>query len=154
MCKIWIGCLKDYSDQEITMAFSEAASSLTSWPAPEQIKRLCMTGELKSDEEIGQEISSRLESAISRFGYTSPDSAKEYLGQLGWKLVENLGGWVRVCSIDSNDELPSLRKLWRENAALLSKNYYSKGNNLPPALPSPKQNNFLLEALKIASNEL
>lgn len=147
LCLIWLNVLKDYSDQQIKDAFLKAASDLTEWPAPATIKRICL-GSNKTDEENGQEIASRIEGAIIKFGYNSPERAKEFVGELGWQAVLQCGGWVHVCEVKS-DELPSSRKQWREVATLVSKNFFTLGANLPPALPEAK-NPVLQAALKLA----
>lgn len=147
LCMIWLNVLKDFTDQQIRDAFLKAATDLTEWPAPATIKRLCL-GCNKSDEEIGQDIASRIEGAIYKFGYTSPERAKEYIGDLGWHVVEQFGGWPRICEIET-DQLPSSRKQWRELAAIVAKNFYTKGDNLPPSLPE-KKNPILAAALRIA----
>lgn len=147
LCLIWLNVLKDFSDQQIKDAFLKAATELTDWPAPATIKRLCQ-GCNKTDEEIGQEIASRIEGAIYKFGYSSADKAKEFIGELGWKVVLQCGGWVTICEVET-DQLPSSRKQWRELAAIVSKNYYTSGDNLPPGLPE-KKNPVLAAALKLA----
>lgn len=136
LCAIWTGVLKDYSDEEIKGALGNAISTLNEWPTPSMIKRLCQ-GTSRTDEEIGQEVSSRIEGAISKFGYTSPDKAKEYVGEIGWVVVQQCGGWESICEVDY-DQLPSSRKQWRDIGTIVSKNFFTKGENTPQRLPERK----------------
>lgn len=149
LCLIWLNVLDDFTDQEINEAFVRASAELTEWPPPAAIIRFCR-GIDKTDEEIGQEVSSRIEGAITRFGYSNPERAKEFIGNIGWEVVRQCGGWSRLCEIEY-DCLPSTRKQWRDIGAIVSKNYFFTGKNLPPSLPKPvKRPLDLVGALKIA----
>ncbi|WP_289460478.1 hypothetical protein, partial [Klebsiella pneumoniae] len=44
-----------------------------------------------------QEVSGRIREAISKFGYANQQDAREYIGSLGWKVVERFGGWIYLC---------------------------------------------------------
>lgn len=147
LCNLWMGVLKDYSTEEISMALGKAISTLTEFPAPATLKRLCQ-GSFLSDEETGEAISGRIESAIRRFGYASPERAEPYIGPLGWKVVLQYGGWVSVCEIET-DELLSARKMWRDSAKILARTLHIKGEDLPPQLPENRHPS-LKEALQIA----
>jgi len=36
--------------------------------------------------------------AINRFGYPNPTEAKEFIGELGWLVVKDYGGWDSLCA--------------------------------------------------------
>lgn len=159
LVNVWINVLKDYSDNEIRSAFLRASETLTSWPVPATIKRLC-EGCNKTDDENGQEIASRIEGAVGKLGYcyeSDPDRIKaaedrlrSIIGDMGMEVVKLVGGWNKICrSLDDESALVSARKQWRELATSVSKNFFTKGENLPPALPE-KKNPVLQEALRIA----
>lgn len=148
LVNIWITVLADFSDADIQMAFRNAVATLTEWPAPATIKRLCQ-GTSRDDKQIGEEVATRIESAVSKYGYTNPNSARDFIGDLGWEVVLQCGGWIQVCNINSYDELPSLRKKWRDCGATVSANYYERGENVPPRLPSNVQNGHLKAALQL-----
>lgn len=159
LCLIWLNVLKDYSDQQIRDAFLKAATELTEWPAPATIKRLCQ-GCNKTDEENGQEIASRIEGAICSVGSNRyavcPEETESHrqkllarVGEMGLEVIRQCGGWNHVCGMNSYSELVSARKQWREIATIVSKNYFTNGGNLPPALPE-KKNPVLQAALKLA----
>lgn len=50
-------------------------------------------------KDQAREISSRIQHAISKFGWPNPDQAKYYIGDIGWKVVDRYGGWMRVCEM-------------------------------------------------------
>ena len=39
--------------------------------------------------------------AVWRFGYPHPEEAKEMIGPTGWKAVQAIGGWQRLCESDN-----------------------------------------------------
>ena len=150
LANAWINVLKDYSDIEIKSAFGKAVTSLSQFPVPADIKRLCQ-GTFQTDEQIGEEIAGRIDGAIRSFGEYSPERAKLVIGELGWRVVLQYGGWVNICSHLEN-EMPSARKMWRDSATTLSKKLHIKGEDFPPAIPEFRSP-ALSEALKLACGE-
>lgn len=147
VCVIWLNVLKDFTDTQIKEAFLKAASELTEFPAPATLKRMCQ-GTNKTDDQIGQEISSLIEGAILKFGYTNPILAKHFIGEMGWKVVNQCGGWQSICDVKT-DELPSARKRWREFASIVAKNHFTNpAENLHIGLPK-KSNPALAEVVNI-----
>ncbi len=51
-----------------------------------------------SADALAQEIAGRIPKAIAKFGYSSSQAAKEFIGPLGWAAVESFGGWGPLCS--------------------------------------------------------
>lgn len=86
--------------------------SFTKFPLPGQIRELIKP----KPEEEAVEISARIATALSKFGYTNPERAKEFIGSTGWNVVELNGGWQTMCQTVSADELPILKAQWRELA--------------------------------------
>jgi hypothetical protein len=150
LANAWISVLKDYSDIEIKSAFGKALTSLTEFPVPVDIKRLCQ-GTFQDDEEIGEEIAGRIIGAIGTHGYTNPERAKAAIGELGWKVVTQFGGWTSVCET-TFDQMISSRKMWRDSATILSKKLHLKGEDFPPALPEFRSP-VLSSALKLVCGE-
>lgn len=162
ICNAWLMVLADYSDAQISAAFRTALSELTEFPAPATIKRLCQ-GSNRTDEEIGQEVASRIEGALSRVGSyvieSEPDRRQAktselhgIVGDIGMEVIRMTGGWEKLCAMETK-ELIAYRKQWRELATVVSKNFFSSGANLPPALPSSgerQQHPALQAALKLA----
>jgi hypothetical protein len=50
-----------------------------------------------SPDAMSNEVASRIRSAITKFGWPNPKDAREYIGDLGWKVVERSGGWQYLC---------------------------------------------------------
>ena len=62
-------------------------------------------------------ISNRIWSAIDRFGWSNHREAKLFLGELGWTVVLEAGGWGVVCS-DANSSEPTAMKAQLRELAL------------------------------------
>jgi len=65
------------------------------FPLPAQLIDT-MSPELNSKNEA-VESAAQVIQAVSKFGWSNPEMAKEYLGQLAWRIVERFGGWRYVC---------------------------------------------------------
>jgi hypothetical protein len=75
--------------------------------------------------------------AVGKFGWHNQQSAREFIGELGWLLVSMEGGWLRVCETLDSDNLNTTRAQWRGLAqALIKRN--KAGLTAPPALPGPR----------------
>ena len=134
----WYDPLKEIPFELLRETCEFAAHNLEEWPSLAWLIKKCK-GTSLSHDEVGLEISSRIEYAIGAFGYSNENLASCHIGELGWEVVKQLGGWSRVCDIESNDQLPAFRKQWRDLGKVISKKFHQNGSNLPPSLP---QSNF------------
>lgn len=48
-------------------------------------------------KDVGREVALRIRHAVSKFGWPSPADARAHIGDLGWGVVERLGGWQHIC---------------------------------------------------------
>lgn len=130
---LWCNALKDFDNEQIMKAFRQAYQNLSKFPPPVTIKRYC-EGQTKNPEEYGQDAAGRIESAIRKWGYSSPKHAEKDIGTLGWEVVLRCGGWSSICEV-TYDGLPSARKAWRETAASILTNHSTHGYDKAPELP-------------------
>jgi hypothetical protein len=96
--------LKMYCDDLVDLDFSTVSTAMSSWrlnpknnrmPLPAQIRQM-VCPEIDQDS-VAREIASRVIAAVSKFGYTDPNGAKEYIGETGWEIVRRFGGWQYIC---------------------------------------------------------
>lgn len=137
--------LHDLDCQKVIAALTRYAADPTSrsFPLPGQIRHLVAPN--PSDTENALEAVNRIIEGMAKYGWTQPDRAKQFIGDLGWLVVQREGGWQRVCETSNNDNLPTLKAQWRELAKALT--VRSKAGVLSdgPSLPAPTTNNKLLE---------
>lgn len=62
------------------------------------------------------EAAGRIVQAVSRIGPYQCDKAREFIGELGWRVVEREGGWVNVCNVLTDENLGMLKAQWRQMA--------------------------------------
>lgn len=150
--RIWYASLKGVDPDKLRSACRIARETMDEFPTIAKIIRLS-NGVFLSDEEVGRDLAVRIEEAIGRFGYTNPGSAETFIGELGWEVVKQSGGWSSVCSI-TEDHLASSRKHWRETGALVSKKFHTLGKITAPALTSGNAgapSHALLQAFNLAT---
>lgn len=48
-------------------------------------------------DSVAREISSRITQSITKFGWCNSAAAKDYIGEIGWEVVNRKGGWANIC---------------------------------------------------------
>ena len=105
----------------------------------------------KRDPKIeAREAASRVIEAISKFGYPSPEKAKAYIGELGWRLVERFGGWQTLCEqtgvdMNVNTLLAQMRDVGEAMSTRYEKGY---GDEAPSLTENKKHIQSLIELAK------
>ncbi len=119
----------------------------TRMPLPAQIRSVCEP--TVDDDSLAREAASRIVAAIRKFGWPSPNEAKEYIGELGWKVVERNGGWPPLCENLMEDQIGIFTAQARDLAK--AQIQFSRAGLIDeaPALPGPKnaQMNELISSL-------
>lgn len=64
-------------------------------PLPAQIRG--MLEPQAEPENLARETVARILQAQDRFGYTWPKEAREFIGEVGWSVVQSYGGWENFC---------------------------------------------------------
>jgi hypothetical protein len=93
------------------------------------------------------EAASRIPEAMKRFGYPDSTAAREFIGELGWRVVEREGGWEKLCHRVTTDQLPTLKAQWREMAKAVS-GRSRNGSEDAPRIPGVSDKS--LRVLKLA----
>lgn len=85
------------------------------FPLPAKLIAL-VTPKENTELDLGREVAGRIIQAVSKFGQYLHEEAKEFIGQVGWKVVERQGGWSNVCSELNNDNKGMLQAQMRDLA--------------------------------------
>lgn len=118
------------------------------YPLPAEIRDMCGVGKISIDAEA-RESASRICSAIRNFGYTNAERAKEYIGDLGWRVVERNGGWTTLCESVMDDQIGIFQAQARDLArATLERAQYGM-IDAPPSLPKIENKNKSTELLSV-----
>lgn len=64
-------------------------------PLPAQIRE--MLEPQVDPESAAREIAARITAAIPKFGWCNSQEARAYIGEVGWQVVLDQGGWMHIC---------------------------------------------------------
>lgn len=78
---------------------------------------------------LAAEAASRIIGAVRKFGYSNPNEAKQYIGELGWAVVERQGSWYSLCTTMRPEQEPTLRAQF-ERLALGLQQRIKAGQNI------------------------
>lgn len=65
-------------------------------PLPAQIRDIVAPA--ANPESAAREAAAKITQAITRFGYSNPGPAKEFLGDATWSVIQTFGGWNFICT--------------------------------------------------------
>lgn len=134
---LYANTLKDSSIEDIKYCVNEYCRDPknTFFPIP-PTKILKYLEKIQLDSNsIAVEISSKILQAISKFGYANETSAKNFIGEKGWRAVSRFGGWSYVCqevgvSINQTTLLAQLREVLKSSINFESANINFKYEDL------------------------
>ncbi len=108
--------LEDLPFDEVKAAYEQyrKKDKLMRFPMPATIREI-ISPEIDPDS-VAREIASRITEAITSFGWCNGNSAKNYIGDIGWEIVRRNGGWASICqnhgvTIDPNSFSAQAREL-------------------------------------------
>lgn len=132
-------------DQLNELNFEEAMNSLNKYcrdsknrtfPTPGQL--LAIAKPEASDIDNAAEVANRIIQAMSKYGWTQPEKAKQFIGEVGWLVVQREGGWGWICETTTEDKIPTLKAQWRVLASSLVNRSRSGQLDVAPSLPKPQ----------------
>ena len=105
----YIECLENYGWDRVYNALKQLRKSSRRLPTVSEIESTMGIAEpLTLEEKIelqAHALISRIKTSFSRYGYTDPDGAREYLGEAGWLAIGETRGWIDLCQLDSSNDL-------------------------------------------------
>lgn len=84
-------------------------------PSIGDLRHRCCPEVLERDTAV--EVSARVWAAIGRFGWNNPTDARNWIGEVGWYVVETNGGWVRLCATAQEKDVGTWKAQLRDHAA-------------------------------------
>lgn len=126
--EMYAKAVEDLSPDQISRAMEQVQRTSKFFPMPSEIRELA----LGSPKDEALEAASRIIEAVSRYGWTNPERARSFIGELGWLVVERDGGWTRVCETLTNQNQATVKAQYRElAAALMRRGAAGLGNQAP-----------------------
>jgi hypothetical protein len=95
--KMYVNDLADLSFEKVCEAMDEYRKNSNHrfmW-LPAQIREI--VSPTPKTKDVARMAALQIRSAITKFGWSNPTQAKEFIGPRGWEYVERFGGWVYLC---------------------------------------------------------
>lgn len=111
----WYIVFEKYPSDKVFALLSQLPAVCDRFPSIKQCLDLL---EPKADKDAeARIIADSIWSAIERFGsiQSKQHLVRESIGELGWRVVEQMGGWRVVCQIADYDNVGQLKAQWRES---------------------------------------
>jgi hypothetical protein len=107
-----------------------------------------------NEEHEAIEAVARIVQSVSRIGRYRGEEAKEYIGSLGWRVVERFGGWAHVCeNLGSNLHESSFIAQARQLAKATLSRASSGSDDVAPVIPMfKKRSNELTSSKQLLGN--
>ena len=96
--------LKLYAEDLAELNYDDAYRALNAYrkdpknrtvPLPSQIISICTPA--VDPLAYGREVAGRIVKAISLYGWPQPAKAREFIGEEGWQVIQERGGWEHFC---------------------------------------------------------
>ena len=82
---------------------------------PKPAELIAILKPMETEEDLARDAAARVMGSVSRFGYTNPEEARQYIGELGWEAVLRMfGSWQNLCQNLMPKEVPSIQAQLRD----------------------------------------
>jgi hypothetical protein len=89
------------------------------------------------DADDARAAAARIIAAVAKYGWPNPVGAKAFIGELGWMVVEQQGGWAVVCQEMNEHTRGTMQAQMRDLALSLQRRARAGQIDAKPALPKP-----------------
>lgn len=127
----WYQEFKFRSLEELKNAFDSHIRKQDHFPSLRELNQ-ALSGTL-DDDTLSKITALNILGAIQKFGWCNWPEAKNYIGELGVKIVDRFGGWPNVCEMLTMDNYTYLQNYMREatKSYLLAGVVENNHNSLP-----------------------
>lgn len=150
-------------DAVIDLPVDQVISALKDWPRVSKQQRHPFPAEVREMAGGGVSIdaeataaATRIQQAITKFGWPNGKEAQIYIGSLGWTVVQRFGGWARVCEMvgvdyDKAAFLAHAKSIAKSEAEYSRAGRHDEAPRLPPPTgpgrPGLESSNSIVERL-------
>lgn len=104
------------------------------WPRSSDI--IAILEPKRDDTALAIEAAGRCVQAVKKFGWTNPEGAREFIGEMGWLAVVRYGGWKHICEnlgskIDQTSFVAQVRDLCKSNNSFRKQGFQDGPIGLP-----------------------
>jgi hypothetical protein len=152
--RLYLSALSDLTTEQLEEAINEIMRDprVTRFPLPAAIRARVKPGD--DVDSMAIEAANRIWEALARCGHNNPGSAREFIGELGWAVVQRQGGWGEAFSMQTEtSDVVGLKAQWRELAKALHARAKAGTLDAPPALPGRSDTYGVLRKSSIDGGE-
>lgn len=134
--------LSDLDFQKVFLAYEQFRRDAKNKfaPLPAHIREIVLGQNQVSDISQARDVAARIIGGITKFGGYQSDNAKEYIGEVGWLVVQMHGGWSYICEAMGVTLNPNqCEAQYRDHALSLMEKARAGTLDMAPLLPQPKQ---------------
>lgn len=124
--------------------YASVIQTLTNWqrtekkfPHPSDIRAKVMPEMDNKDDAIL--VANLIITAVSKYGYTNPEQARKFMGDLAWETVIKMSGWKHICETLTIDNEGIIRAQIRGMAEVVSKKAKRGELDQTPQLPQSNE---------------
>lgn len=133
--------VEDLPQQDVLNVLNKWPETETNFPLPAHIRAKILPVKNESDD-ISEAVNRAL-SAVTTFGYCNSTEAKMYIGELGWQIIQGMGGWLHLCeTLGSETPEGVMRKQMLDYGETVWKRFKRGEHHEAPRLPESFKNIF------------
>jgi hypothetical protein len=108
--------LADLPIEQVRRVYAEIRRDpkIKTMPYPSEIRFRIQP--IVSDEDEAREIAATAIGSVVKFGYNNPTEARAAIGEIGWEVIDRLGGWTTFCGGLTDQNLNSYQAQIRDLA--------------------------------------
>lgn len=96
--------LRMYADDLSDLDFASVRDALDSYRKNPKNRTLPIPAVIRDQlspnvdpDSTAREIAARIGGAITRFGWANGEQARNFIGEIGWNVIQRRGGWSHLC---------------------------------------------------------
>ena len=101
--ELWWDHLHKYGLEALKTAFSKSFRTEDTFPTLSRLLEL-LDGPKQNREQLAIDIAGKVWESLGKFGQYKPSEAEEWLGSVGWQVVQMLGGWYNITETTTDDD--------------------------------------------------
>lgn len=91
--------LADIPNEDVIIAYQKYRRDPKNirFPLPAKIREIVYPENYITPEEQAAEVAARITGAVTGCGWSNARAAEDYIGPVGWGVVQRQGGWMHIC---------------------------------------------------------
>lgn len=106
---------------------------------PLPAKLIAIITPVLNEKDEAQEVANLIITAVSKYGYTNPEQARKFMGDLAWETVIKMSGWKHICETLTIENEGMIRAQIRGMAEVVSKKAKRGELDQTPQLPQSSE---------------